>query len=155
MRFIILTLLLLTALNAKIFAVVVVDNNTLEYTDSLKSEVEELFKAQDENFIGTNSLELTIDRDKRLKKIYTQEGTSKIIEYAKSKNYASIAFVEYKKGSKYLSMFVIVVNEKVQDKKSKSIAFSPSLSRELPATIVSNILSLNYELGVLNVKVLY
>lgn len=155
MRYIILILLFVTLLNAKTFGIVIVDNKKIDYSDSLKPDIESLFETQSRFFDGTNSVDVIIDRDKKIKNIYTRGGVSKLIEYAKSKNFDSLSFIEYKRGSKFLSVLTIVTDEKVQDRRSKSTAFSASLARELPQTILSNVLSLNYELGVLNVKVTY
>ena len=63
--------------------------------------------------------------------------------------------VEYKKGSKFLSVLVVVADKEVQDRKSKLTAFHQKLSRELAKSILNSVLTLNYELGVLNVKNIY
>jgi len=155
MRLLLLSILMMTSVYAKNFGIVISDNNKLNLDDSLKSKIETLFKAQSVNYVGKNSVSVFIDRDKKIKKLYTRSGTKKVIEYATSKGYDSLAIVEYKKGSKFLSVVVIVADQEVQDKKSKLIAFHPRLGRELAKTILSNVLTLNYELGVLNVKNVY
>jgi len=155
MRIIVITLLMFLTLQAKTIGVVIVDNATLDYSDGLKSKIETLFKKQAENFKGKETLEVFIDRDKKVEALYHHEGAGGVISYAKKKAYNSIALVKYKRSSKMLSITVFVANEAVQDRKSISIAFSRGLQRELPSTILSGVLSLNYELGVLNVKTIY
>jgi len=155
MRLLLLSLLLITSVYAKTFGIVIVDNNKLNLDDSLKSQIETIFKKQAINYAGQNSVSVIIDRDKKIKKLYTSSGVEKIIEYAQSKNYDSIALVEYKKGSKFLSVLVIIADKEVQDRKSKLTAFHPRLGRELAKSILNNVLTLNYELGVLNVKNIY
>jgi len=152
MRILLLSLLLITGVYAKTFGIVIIDNKKINFTDSLKSQIETLFEKQDINYNGNNKVDVFIDRDKSIKKLYTRSGVEKLIEYAKSKSYDTIALVEYKKGSKFLSTLVIVADKEVQDRKSKLIAFHPRLGRELPKTVLNTVLSLNYELGVLNVK---
>ena len=155
MRFLLLNLFIVATIYAKNFGIVIIDNNKCEIKDSLKFQIEALFIEQSKNYIGKNNLEVFIDRKREVKKLYTRFGTKKLIEYAISKNYDTIAIVEYKKSSKFLAIIVVVVDEKVQDKKSKLITFHSSLSDKLTKTILSNVLTLNYELGVLNVKTIY
>ena len=155
MRLLLLSLLMISSVYAKNFGIVITDNNKLNLDDSLKSKIETIFTKQDVNYLGKNSVDVLIDRDKKIKKLYTSSGVEKLIEYAKSKNYDSIALVEYKKGSKFLSVVVVVADKEVQDRKSKLTAFHPRLGRELAKTILNSVLSLNYELGVLNVKNIY
>jgi len=155
MRLLLLSLLLITSVYAKNFGIVIINNNKLNLNDSLKSNIENIFKKQDVNYAGSNSVTVFIDQDKKIKKLYRNSGTEKLIEYAQSKNYDSIALVEYKKSSKFLSVQVIVADKKVQDRSAKSTAFHPRLGSELAKTILSNVLTLNYELGVLNVKNVY
>jgi hypothetical protein len=145
----------MTSVYAKTFGIVIIDNKKLPLNDALKSQIEALFAKQDINYTDTNSVDVFIDRDKSIKKLYTNSGVEKLINYAKSKNYDTIALVEYKKGSKFLSTLVVVADTEVQDRKSKLIAFHPRLGSELAETILNSVLSLNYELGVLNVKTVY
>ena len=146
---------MITSVYAKNFGIVIIDNNKLNLDDSLTNEIETLFAKQDINYIGKNKVSVSIDKDKTIKKLYTRSGVGKLIEYAQTKSYDSIALVEYKKGSKFLSVLVIVADKEVQDRKSKLTAFHPRLGRELAKSILGNVLTLNYELGVLNVKNIY
>ncbi len=155
MRILLLGLLLITSVYAKTFGIVIENNNKLKLDDALKSQIETIFAQQDVNYVGSNSVDVFIDKDKKIKKLYTHSGVEKLIEYAQSKNYDTIAIVEYKKGSKFLSIQVVVADKKVQDRKSKSTAFHPRLDRELAKSILSSVLTLNYELGALNVKNVY
>jgi len=155
MRLLLLSLLMISSVYAKSFGIVIMDNKKLNLDDSLKSQIETLFTAQDINYAGSNSVDVFIDRDKKIKKIYTSQGVEKLIEYAQNKKYDSIALVEYKKGSKFLSVLVVVADKEVQDRKSKLTAFHQKLSRELAKSILNSVLTLNYELGVLNVKNIY
>jgi len=155
MRLLLLSILMITSVYAKNFGIVIIDNNKLNLDDSLTNEIETLFAKQDINYIGKNKVSVSIDKDKTIKKLYTRSGVGKLIEYAQTKSYDSIALVEYKKGSKFLSVLVIVADKEVQDRKSKLTAFHPRLGRELAKSILGNVLTLNYELGVLNVKNIY
>jgi len=155
MRIIILTLLMLLTLEAKNIGVVITDNDTINYSDELKSEIEQLFATQAENFQGENTLNVFIDREKKVKTIYQRSGATGLIAYAKKNAYDSIALVEFKRGAKMLSFVLLVADETVQDRKSVSLAFASRLQREITPTIVSAVLRLNYELGVLNVKTVY
>ena len=155
MRLIVVIVLFMSTLYAKNIGVVLVNNNKMGYDEALKLEMEDIFAKQDYAFVGKNRVEVLIDTDQKIKKIYTRSGAVKLIEFAKSKKYDSIALVEYKKGSKNLSTVVIVVDEKVQDRKSSSTAFSLATKYELAKTVISNVMMLNYELGVLNVKDIY
>ena len=155
MRVLIVLMMTIVSLYSANMGVILVDNGKLHYDDSLKKEIEGIFKDQDTNYGGGNTLEVTIDRERKIKRIYSTSGAVGLIKYAKGKNYASIAMVEYKKGSRILSYSVLIVDEKVQDRKSKSTAFSPSLGRVLAKTVLSDVLTLNYELGVLHVKNVY
>jgi DNA repair ATPase RecN len=146
---------MISSIYAKSFGIVIMDNKKLNLDNSLKSQIKTLFAAQDINYAGSNSVDVFIDRDKKIKKIYTSQGVEKLIEYAQNKKYDSIALVEYKKGSKFLSVLVVVADKEVQDRKSKLTAFHQKLSRELAKSILNSVLTLNYELGVLNVKNIY
>ena len=155
MRVLLFNLLIATTIYAKSFGVVVIDNKQLHIDESLKSQIEALFEMQKRDYVGKNTIDIFIDREKKIKKMYTRYGTRRLIEYAQSKHYDSIALVAYKKSSRFLSIMVLVTNKNIQDKKSKLIAFHPTLTYELPKTIFNGVLSLNYELGVLHVTTRY
>lgn len=155
MRIIFLLLITTIVINAKTLGVVIMNSRTANYdNNNIKQKLENFYLTQDENFLGTNKISVSIDSNMKIKKIFQQSGAKGIIEYATQKGYISIALV--KKRARYFSITVIVADKKVQDKKSLSIPFTPDLSGdELMKTILSAVLTLNYELGVLHETTVY
>jgi len=150
MRYFILCIMLLTTLNAKNMGIVLIDNKVLHYKDSITKDIESLFQKQSHHFISNDKVTVTIDRDKKVKKIFTHGGAKALIAYAKKNHYDSISLVEYKRGSKVLSTVVVVADTRVKDRKSRSVAFHQKLSGVLNKTVLSSVLMLNYQLGVFN-----
>ncbi|SFV58753.1 hypothetical protein MNB_SM-7-1383 [hydrothermal vent metagenome] len=148
--------MLISSLFAKKVAIVIQENQKLLMDESLKKEIQSLFTKEDIYLKGKNSIEILFDKNRKIKKIFTSGGAQKLVEFALQRGYSSLALVEYKKSSKTLNVVVFVADKKVQDRKSKHIAFNPRVRTEdLAKTLLASVLTLNYELGVLDAKKVY
>ena len=141
--------------NAKKIGIVLINNNVLEYKDSLKDELKTLMQTQTKYYSDLGDIELTIDRHNTLKQKYDREGTEALVEYAHKHSLSSLAFVSYKKSSRYLSIFVVATQDDINERKSKSVAFSKNSESALAKTLFATVLMLNYELGVISAKDIY
>lgn len=158
MRLILFMLLATTSLlYAKTFGVVIVESKHFTVNQTLPANLKELFDTQMQYYIlpEKHSIKVILDKNNHIKTLYSHSGTQALVEYAKQKRFDSLAIVEYKKGSKFLSFTVLVNDSKVQDKKTQLIAYKPQDSDILAKTILNSVLSLNYQLGVFNVASRY
>ena len=139
---------------SKQFGLVLSETRGMEYDQTIIADVQNLMAMQNDYYELKNNVEVIIDKNANLKRSFARDGSQSIVDFALEKKWDTIVLVDYKKSIQVLQ-FKLIVADAVQDRKSSTVIYQKSQKNDLASVLLTNLLQLNYQLGVFNVKDLY
>jgi hypothetical protein len=141
-------------LDAKQLGVVLVSGKGMNFAQQTADEITTLMGEQNEYYVEKNSVDVIVDKAGTLKRDLKRKGVDGLVSFAQSKKWDSIVMVEYKRSLKRLQIKLVVADE-IKDRKSVSLRYTDDMQTLLSEMLLSNVIRLNYQLGVINAKELY